>query len=63
MNDKKQDRPESFPKPTEMDTQLKNQDEYVEEREDEGAPELVSHPNLSGTEQQQEKDKEAGRDI
>lgn len=31
MSDKeKQERPEAYPKPTETDTQMKNQDEYTE---------------------------------
>ena len=31
-NNKQQERPESYPRPTETDQQLKNQDEFVEER-------------------------------
>lgn len=30
MNDKRNDRPESYPKPTETDTMLKQQDEFNE---------------------------------
>ena len=34
QDDKKQHRPEAYPKPTETDQQLKNQDEFTEQSAD-----------------------------
>ena len=41
--DKKEDRPLAYPKPTETDTQLQNQDEYTERQSGRNSEDLPLH--------------------
>lgn len=41
--DKKEDRPLAYPKPTETDTQLQNQDEYTERQSSRNSEDLPLH--------------------
>jgi hypothetical protein len=61
-SDKKNDRPEAYPKPTETDAQLKNQNEYTER---ESAHRSEDMPVHGGNEQnsEPERKREERRDI
>ena len=43
MIDKDNDRPLAYPKPTETDSQLKNQDEYTERQSGRNSEDLPTH--------------------
>lgn len=61
-SDKKNDRPEAYPKPTETDTQNKNQDEYTERQSASRSEDMPVH---GGKQQEAEPDRkrEERRDI
>jgi len=42
-SNKKNDRPEAYPKPTDTDAQMKNQDEYTERQSDRRSEDVPSH--------------------
>lgn len=57
MSDKeKQQRPEAYPKPTETDTQMKNQDEYTERQSSRTSEDM---PLNNATERNSERVREA----
>ena len=43
QNNKNNDRPIAYPKPTETDSQLKNQDEYTERQSPRNSEDLPAH--------------------
>ena len=51
-NKPRQDRPESYPKPTETDSQLKNQPEYIDQQPNDFSDKSVSDiPNTNSPRQ------------
>lgn len=61
-SDKKNERPEAYPKPTETDAQMKNQDEYTERQSASRSEDMPVH---GGNEQNKETvvKREQRRDI
>ena len=61
-SDKKNERPEAYPKPTETDAQMKNQDEYTERQSSHRSEDMPVH---GGREQNNEpvRKREERRDI
>jgi len=61
-SDKKQDRPEAYPKPTETDAQLKNQDEYTERQSNRRSEDMPTHGGKQQSNEPKRK-REERRDI
>lgn len=61
-SDKKQERPEAYPKPAETDSQMQNQDEYTERKSNSRSEDMPVH---GGNEQNAEpkRKREERRDI
>lgn len=61
-SDKKQERPKAYPKPTETDAQMKDQDEYTERKSSSRSEDMPVH---GGNEQNKEtkRKREERRDI
>lgn len=61
-SDKKDDRPVAYPKPTQTDTQLKNQDEYTERQSGNRSEDMPVHGGKQQNKEPQKKRQER-RDI
>jgi len=59
----RQDRPESYPKPTETDSQLKNQPEYIDQQPNDFSDKSISNISTPAAPRQEPGDKEPGRTI
>lgn len=62
MKDKKTERPEAYPKPTETDAQMKNQDEYTERQSARRSEDMPTHGGQDQNKEPRRK-REERRDI
>jgi len=58
----RQDRPESYPKPTETDSQLKNQPEYIDQQPNDFSDKSISDIPAPGAPRQDTDDKRTRQD-
>jgi hypothetical protein len=58
----RQDRPESYPKPTETDSQLKNQPEYIDQQPNDFSDKAISDIPTPDTSRQSNADNTARQD-
>jgi len=58
----RQDRPESYPKPTETDSQLKNQPEYIDQQPNDFSDKSISDiPTHESTRESRDDERENGK--